>query len=756
MAHAIATFFGAMLMTTMSMTTATQSNDVERSERRIANLLEQMTLDEKVGQMSQANASDGYPPDYLGNGLRAGRIGSVLNVVDVDVVNELQRIAVEESRLGIPLLVGRDVIHGFKTIMPIPLGQAAAWNPDLVREGARVAALEAATAGVNWTFAPMIDITRDPRWGRVAESPGEDPYLASVLAAAMVEGFQGDDLSARGTIAACAKHFAGYGAVESGRDYAATNIPENELRNVHLRPFKTAVDAGISTIMTSFSDLNGVPATGNEFLLREVLREEWGFGGFVVSDYNSVHQLAIHGLTENDKDSAYEAVTAGVDMEMAGDAYSNHLIDLVEEDRISIETIDAAVANILRVKFRLGLFENPYTDPAELPPTGSDTALQAAKKAALQSVVLLKNDHRVLPLSAEQLGSIAVIGPLADAPYEQMGTWTFDGDPGMSVTGLQGIRDFVGDDVEIRYVRAMENSRSWSTEAFDEAVAATRASDLAVLFLGEESILSGEAHSRADINLPGAQAELVRRIRGTGKPVIAVIMAGRPLTLTNIVDEVDAILFAWHPGTMGGPAIADLLFGIESPSGKLPVTFPRMVGQIPIYYNHKNTGKPPSPDTIVHIDDIDTHAPQTSFGMTAFHLDAGYTPLFAFGHGLSYVEFNYQNIKANAREISLGDTVTISADLTNNGDVAAEEVVQLYVRDLVGNVTRPVRELKGFRRVRVEPGQTINVDFELHTDDLAFYGRDNQLVIEPGDFNVWIGGSSETELRTEFRIVDRN
>jgi len=754
MAHAIATFIGAMLMTTMSMTTATQLNDVERNEPRIANLLEQMTLVEKVGQMSQANASDGYPPDYLGNGLRAGRIGSVLNVVDVDVVNELQRIAVEESRLGIPLLVGRDVIHGFKTIMPIPLGQAAAWNPDLVREGARVAALEAATAGVNWTFAPMIDITRDPRWGRVAESPGEDPYLASVLAAAMVEGFQGDDLSARGTIAACAKHFAGYGAVESGRDYATTNIPENELRNVHLRPFKTAVDAGITTLMTSFSDLNGVPATGNEFLLREVLREEWGFGGFVVSDYNSVQQLAIHGLTENDRDSAYEAVTAGLDMEMAGDAYSNHLIGLVEEDRISIETIDAAVANILRVKFRLGLFENPYTDPAELPPTGSDTALQAAKKAALQSVVLLKNDHRALPLSAERLSSIAVIGPLADAPYEQMGTWTFDGDPGMSVTGLQGIRDFVGHDVEIRYVRAMENSRSWSTEAFDEAIAATRASDLAVLFLGEESILSGEAHSRADINLPGAQAKLVRRIREIGKPVIAVIMAGRPLTLTNIVDEVDAILFAWHPGTMGGPAIADLLFGIESPSGKLPVTFPRMVGQIPIYYNHKNTGKPPSPDTIVHIDDIDTHAPQTSFGMTAFHLDAGYTPLFAFGHGLSYAEFDYQNIKADAREIGLGDTVTVSAELTNRGEIAADEVVQLYVRDLVGNVTRPVRELKGFRRVRVEPGQTVTVDFEVHTDDLAFYGRDNRLVTEPGDFHAWIGGSSETELRTEFRIIE--
>jgi beta-glucosidase len=713
-----------------------------------------MTLAEKIGQMSQVNASDGDVTDHLRQAIGAGRVGSVLNQVDVDTVNELQRIAVQESRLGIPLLVGRDVIHGFKTVMPIPLGQAATWNPDIVREGARVAAREAATAGINWTFAPMIDVTRDPRWGRIAESPGEDPYLASVLAAAMVEGFQGEDLAQHGTIAACAKHFAGYGAAESGRDYATTNIPENELRNVHLRPFKAAVDAGVMTLMASFSDLNGVPATGNEFLMRQVLREEWGFDGFVVSDYNSIQQLAIHGLTENDRDSAYEAVTAGVDMEMASDAYVSSLAELVEDGRISLETIDTAVANILRAKFRLGLFDNPFTDPNGLPPDFNEHALQTAKRAALQSVVLLKNDHDVLPLSADKMNAVAIIGPLADAPYEQLGTWIFDGDPDLSITPLHAIRSLVGDIVDVRYVRAMDNSRSRATEAFDEAVKIARDSDVVLLFLGEESILSGEAHSRADINLPGDQAELVRRVREAGKPVIAVIMAGRPLTLTNIVEDVDAILFTWHPGTMGGPAIADLLFGVESPSGKLPATFPRMVGQIPIYYNQKNTGKPPSPDTIVHIDDIDAHAPQLSLGMTAFHLDAGYTPLYAFGHGLSYTEFDYHDIRTSAAEIGLGDTVTVSAELTNNGNVAADEVAQLYVRDLVGDVTRPVRELKGFNRVRLEPGQTTTVDFQLHTDDLAFFGRNMRLITEPGEFHAWIGGSSETELRTEFRIID--
>ncbi len=737
---------------TISVTNAAQAANAV--DQRVAELIGKMTLAEKIGQMSQVNAGDIDPVQGLGDALRAGRIGSVLNLVDVGVANELQRIAVEESRLGIPLLIGRDVIHGFKTIMPIPLGQAASWNPDLVEAGARVAALEAASAGVNWTFAPMIDVTRDPRWGRIAESPGEDPYLASRMAEAMVRGFQGDDLADTGTIAACAKHFAGYGASESGRDYSTTNIPENELRNVYLPPFKAAVDAGVVTLMASFSDLNGVPATGNEFLMRHVLRDEWGFGGFVVSDWASVKQLTIHGLTANDREAALTAATAGVDMEMASTAYIGHLEELVQDKQLDEKTIDAAVANILLVKFRLGLFDNPYVDPADLPPLASDEALATSKQAALESAVLLKNDDRVLPLSADQLESVAVIGPLANAPYEQLGTWVFDGDPELSVTGLEGIERLVGDTIDVRYVAAMDHSRSRSTQPFDEAVELASSADAVVLFLGEESILSGEAHSRADINLPGAQVELVRRVRKAGKPVIAVVMAGRPLTLANIIDDVDAILYAWHPGTMGGLAIADLLFGVESPSGKLPVTFPRMVGQVPIYYNQKNTGKPASPDDAVLIDEIPVGARQTSLGNTSYHLDAGFTPQWAFGYGLSYTDFEYSNIRAAAGEFRIGETLTISAELRNVGDMAATEVVQLYVRDLVGNVTRPVKELKAFKRVRLEPGDSTTVEFLLSSDDLAFYGRDNTLLVEPGDFHAWIGGSSETELRTQFRLAD--
>jgi beta-glucosidase len=740
----------AILIMTANISDVVADDSVEQ---RVNELLAQMSTAEKIGQMRQANASYGHPPDYLGDDLRSGRLGSILNLADVDTINELQRIAVEESRLGIPLLVGRDVIHGFKTILPIPLAQAATWNPELVEKGARVAATEAASYGINWTFAPMVDVTRDPRWGRIAESPGEDPFLTSALAVAMVRGFQGDDLAARNTIAACAKHFAGYGAVESGRDYATTNIPENELRNVYLKPFKAAVDAGVTTLMASFSDLNGVPATGNSFLMRQVLRDEWGFDGFVVSDWDSIHQLSVHGLTEGDRESAHEAAAAGIDMEMAGKAY-DHLQDLVDDGRIGIDVIDAAARNILRIKFRLGLFDHPYVDPDEFPAIANEHALRVARQAALESIVLLRNEDGVLPLRKDQVESLAVIGPLADAPYEQLGTWIFDGDESLSVTGLEGIQDLVGDDTEIRYVRAMETSRSRTDVQFEKAVAAARKSDAVVLFLGEESILSGEAHSRADINLPGAQAELVREVRKAGKPVIAVVLAGRPLTLTNIVDEVDAILFAWHPGTMGGPAIADVLFGVESPSGKLPVSFPRMVGQIPTYYSQKNTGKPPSPETTVHIDEIPVRAPQTSFGMTAFHLDAGYEPMWEFGFGLSYASFEYGDIAASAAEIRAGETIKISAELRNTGKVPATETAQLYVRDLVGNVTRPVRELKGFTRVRLEPGEVKRVEFQLHTDDLAFFGRENTLIIEPGEFHAWIGGSSGADLRTEFRVVE--
>jgi beta-glucosidase len=725
-------------------------------EQRVAELLGRMTLGEKIGQMSQVNASEPGAPDYLGDALRSGRIGAVINLVDPAVANELQRIAVEESRLGIPLLAGRDVIHGFRTIAPIPLGLAATWDPDLVRETARVAAAEAAAAGINWTFAPMIDVARDPRWGRIAESFGEDPCLTARLGVAAIEGYQGDDPAAPGRIAACAKHFAGYGAVEGGRDYAATNVPENELRNVHMRSFRAAVDAGVATVMTSFSDLDGVPATANAFLLRDVLRGEWGFKGLVVSDWDSIPQLAVHGIAADEGDCARQAATAGVDMEMASSTFRDHLPALVAQGLVSRGALDAAVANILRTKFRLGLFDDPYVDPGRLPSPTQNAKLRVMKEAALKSAVLLKNDEGVLPLARECLSSIAVIGPLADAAYEQLGTWVFDGDPGLSVTALQGIRRLADGAPEVRYASAMATSRTRSDEDFGEAVAAAEASDVVILFLGEESILSGEAHCRADIGLPGAQPALVRRIRQTGKPVVAVILAGRPMTLTDVIDDLDAVLFAWHPGTMGGEAIAELLFGVESPSGKLPASFPRMVGQVPIYYAHKSTGKPPSPETVVHIDEIEPGAPQTSLGMTAFHLDAGYRPLFPFGHGLTYAQFRYAGLVLSSNELSVGESIDVSVEVANLGRREAEEVVQLYVRDLVGSVTRPVRELKAFRRVRLGPGESATVEFSLHTDELAFYNRQNRLVVEPGDFHLWVGGSSEAGLRADFRIVGAN
>ena len=725
-----------------------QKLDSHDTQERALELVSQMTLSEKIGQMSQVN---GGPWD-MHQAIREGRVGSVLNEVNVDTINELQRIALEESRLGIPLLIGRDVIHGFKTIFPIPLGQAASWNPQIVKQAAAIAALEASAAGINWTFAPMVDITRDPRWGRIAESLGEDPYLCSILGAAMVKGFQGEDLDKTGSIAACAKHLAGYGAVESGLDYNTTNIPENELRNVYLRPFKAALDAGVCTFMSAFSELNGVPATGNKFLMKQVLRKEWGFKGFVVSDWESIAELTVHGFAADNKEAAFQALNAGVDMEMASTNYADHIGQLLEEGKICEQQIDTKVCNILNLKFQLGLFENPYTNPGDFPDLPNRQHLEAAKIAARESCVLLKNDNQILPLSTQALSSLAVIGPLADEAQEQLGTWVFDGEPEYSQTPLQAIRAQLADDVELHFAPGLRTSRDKDLQGFKTAVDAARLSDAVLMFVGEEAILSGEAHCRADIDLPGHQQELIEAIALTGKPIILVILAGRPLTLGKIIDKVDAILYAWHPGTMAGPAIAELLLGIESPSGKLPVSFPRVVGQVPIYYSKKNTGRPPCQHTTTHIDEIDGGAAQTSLGMSAFHLDAGFTPLYPFGYGLSYSRFEYSDISLSSQCISMGETLEISARLRNTGDVEAQEVVQLYTRDLVGDVTRPVKELKGFQKIRLQAGQSQTVTFSLHTDELAFFNQKMKLVTEPGDFHLWIGGSSEAELWAEFKI----
>jgi beta-glucosidase len=723
-------------------------------EQQVAALLERMTLEEKIGQMAQVNAAGGHVPAHLREAVRAGRIGSVLNEVDVATVNELQRLAVEESRLGIPLLVGRDVIHGFRTVFPIPLGQASSWDPTLVSTGARIAAEEAAAHGVNWTFAPMIDIARDPRWGRVAESLGEDPYLAGVLGAAMVRGFQGDDLAERGSIAACAKHFAGYGASESGRDYNATNIPENELRNVYLPPFKAAVDAGVASLMTSFSDLDGVPATANTFLLRDVLRDEWRSDALVVSDWESIRQLAVHGFTEDDRESAYQAANAGVDMEMASTTYADHLASLVHEGRITAQQVDTAVRNILRVKFRLGLFDDPYTDPDAFAPAANDAHLEAAYEAAVASTVLLKNDDWALPLHVDQLGTIAVIGALADDPYEQLGTWIFDGDASHSRTVLSALRERVGDRAEVAYARGVTTTRSRGHEGFAEAVALAARADVAIMVLGEEAILSGEAHCRADITLPGAQEALLEAVAATGTKVVLVLMTGRPLALESAARHAHAILCPWHPGTMGGAAIADLLLGERAPSGKLPVTFPRVTGQIPIYYAHKHTGKPVTNESYVFIDDIEARAPQVSVGNTSFHLDTAFTPLYPFGHGLSYSHVEYEHLWTSTAVLRMNGSITIGVDVVNVGPRDTTEIVQLYVRDLVGDITRPVRELKAFTRVSLARGERRQVEFTLTPRDLAFYGRAHRLIVEPGRFHAWIGGSSATELRTEFVLVD--
>jgi beta-glucosidase len=719
-------------------------------EQKVTDLLGQMTLDEKIGQMSQVNGG-GWD---LHQAVRAGQIGSVLNEVNVEEVNELQRLAVQESRLGIPLLMGRDVIHGFKTIFPIPLGQAASWDPQIVEEGAAIAAAEAASAGVNWTFAPMIDITRDPRWGRIAESLGEDPYLCGQLGAAMVRGFQGTDLSHPHAIASCAKHFVGYGAVEGGLDYNTANIPENELRNVYLPPFKQALDAGAATFMSSFSDLNGVPAAGNEFLMRQILRDEWGFDGFVVSDWDAIRELTVHGFSANDREAVLEATNAGINMEMASTLYKEHIPSLIDDGKIDEAALDELVYGILKLKFELGLFDNPYTNPGDFPQLVNHDHRQAARKAAERSCVLLKNEQQVLPLSAEQLGSVAVIGPLADDGYEQLGTWVFDGEAHHSHTCLQALHDLVGEKVDIRWARGMQSSRCRDHDEHDQAIQIAEQSDVAIMFMGEESILSGEAHCRAEIDLPGSQEALIEQVAATGTPIVLVVMAGRPLTLGNVLDKVSAVLYAWHPGTMGGPAIADLLFGEANPSGKLPVSFPRMVGQVPIYYSRKNTGRPPSHENITHIDEIDGRAEQTSLGMSAFHLDAGFTPLFPFGFGLSYSHFEYRDIHRSQASIALGDTISLSATVQNCGDRDAEEIVQLYIRDVAGNVTRPVRELKGFRRVKLAAGESQQVSFEIHTNELAFHNRKMDLVTEPGDFHVWIGGDSNAQLWTEFEISE--
>ncbi len=716
-------------------------------EGKIDHLISQMTLQEKIGQMNQLTGL-GLAED-MQDQIRTGKVGSILNETDAEIVNELQRIAVKESRLGIPLIFGRDVIHGFKTIFPIPLGQAASWNPKIAEDGARVAAQEATATGIRWTFAPMIDISRDPRWGRIAESCGEDPYLTSVMGEAMIKGFQGDKLSDPTSMASCAKHFAGYGASESGKDYNTTWIPETQLRDVYLLPFKAAVDAGAATFMCSFNDINGVPSSGNEWLNQQVLRKEWKFDGLLVSDWASIEQMIKHGVCANLQDAAQKALKAGVDMDMMGYAYIDNLEKLVKSGAIPEKQIDESVRNILRLKFRLGLFDNPYVKVQDSTVFYTPDALDKAKQAAIEGAVLLKNENDLLPL-ASTVKSVAVIGPMSDSPIDQLGTWVFDGEPNHSVTPLTAIQQAFGNQVKIIAEKGLTYSRDTNPEGIAKAVAAARKADVVLYFAGEEAILSGEAHCRADISLPGAQSELLTALKRTGKPIVTVIMAGRPLTIENEVKQSDALLFAFHGGTMAGPALADLIFGKAIPSGKLPVTFPRMVGQIPVYYAHKMTGRPAS--GIVMVDDIPVGAGQTSLGNTSYHLDAGDKPLFPFGFGLSYSTFKYSTIKLSKKEITEDEKLTAECTITNTGKYDAAEVAQLYVRDVVASLARPVRELKGFQKINLKAGETKTVKFEISSKELGFWHQDNTYSAEPGEFQVWISPDSQSGEAEKFSL----
>jgi beta-glucosidase len=708
-------------------------------EQQVNALLARMTLAEKLGQLQQLDgeANGNYRPEHV-ELVRKGLLGSTLNVRGAQKTNELQRVAVNESRLKIPLLFGFDVIHGFRTIFPIPVGEAASWDPALAERSAAVAAQEANNAGLRWTFAPMLDIARDPRWGRITEGAGEDPFLGAAFAAARVRGFQGADYGAPDKVLACAKHWVAYGAAEGGRDYNTTEVSENTLREIYFPPFKAAVDAGVGTLMSSFNAINGVPASSNAFVLTKVLRDEWKFDGFVVSDYTSVRELINHGVAANEEQAAAAALNAGVDMEMVSRSYNQFGPKLLEQHKVSLATIDEAVRRILRVKFRLGLFDRPYTDEASEPQSLLRPAsLSLAREIAARSTVLLKNDRHALPLD-KNLKSIAVIGPLADDRRAPLGWWAGDGREENTITPLAGIKAKVSAQTMVLYAKGGEVTGD-STAGFEQAVAVAKQSDVAVVFVGETHDMVGEAASRSTLDLPGRQLDLVKAVQATGKPTVVVLINGRPLSIGWIVDNVPAILESWMGGSQSGNAIADVLFGDVNPGGKLPVTFPRSVGQVPIYYNHMNTGRPPEAEN----------------RYTSKYYDAPWTPLFPFGYGLSYTTFKLSNLQLSAPRIRSADRLTVSVEVENAGTRAGDEVVQLYVRDVVASMTRPVKELKGFQRVTLQPGAKRRVEFTLTHDHLAFWNRDLRFVVEPGEFRVMVGSNSRDVIEAKLEVVER-
>ncbi len=710
-------------------------------EDKIEKLLKKMTLEEKIGQMTQyswlSDSKDYH--NHLKQLVRKGKVGSFLNLtagIRVKEHNELQKIATEQSRSGIPLIFGFDVIHGYRTVFPIPLAQSCSWDPDLAAKAASVAAAEATADGYDWTFAPMIDIARDPRWGRIAEGFGEDPYLVSVFAAAKVRGFQGSDLANPRTLVACLKHYAAYGAAEGGRDYNTSDISERTLREVYLPPFKAGVKAGAATLMSGFNEINGIPATGHRRILTDILRDEWKFDGFVVSDYNSVTQLITHGFAEDNADAAQKAATAGIDMVMESEKCMKELLRLAKNNEVLEKVIDRAVRRILRIKFRAGLFDHPYVDPNLAKSVIlSKEHLQTAREVAKKSMVLLKNDSSLLPLKKD-IKSLALIGPLADNQKDLLGTWAWGGRAEDVVTVRKAIREKLTPKSRLLYAKGCDIQGN-STKGFDEAVKIAKQADMVILAIGESEKMSGEAHCRAYLDLPDIQKRLVKKIHATRKPAIVVLFSGRPLSISWLKENIPAVLLAWHPGVQGGNAVADILFGDYNPSGKLTTTFPRTVGQVPIYYNHKNTGRPPK--------EKDRHSSK--------YIDVPWTPLFPFGYGLSYTTFKYSNLKVNPAKAVLGKPITVSVDVQNTGKRAGEEVVQLYIRDLVASVTRPVKELKGFKKISLKPAQKKTVSFTITNEQLSFYNQDMKFITEPGDFTAWAGPDSVQGLQADFKII---
>lgn len=707
---------------------------------KVDSLLRIMTLDEKIGQMvlftsdwdvTGPTIKEGYLDD-----IRSGRCGNIFNAYTTDYIREIQRVAVEESRLGIPLLFGYDVVHGHKTIFPVPLAESCSWDLDLMRRTASASAAEAAASGLNWTFAPMVDISVDPRWGRVCEGAGEDPFLASLIADARVKGFQGDDLSDPLTVLACVKHFAAYGAPLAGRDYNTVDMSERQFREFYLPPYKAGVDAGALSVMTSFNEYDGVPSTGNAYLIRTLLKKDWGFQGFVVTDYTSINEMVHHGYAASEADAGVKAVNAGVDMDLQGEVYFNYLKGLVGAGFVSMRTIDHAVARILNVKAELGLFDDPYRycDSAREADVVENQKIRSlSREAARKSMVLLKNDG-TLPF--DRGDRIAVIGELAASKRDLLGSWKAAGEWDQMKSILDAVREYNG----AANVFYAEGCKKMGTDrsGFGAALEAVAQADKVLMVIGEDWDWSGEAASRTDISVPGVQSELLSMIAATGKPVAVVLLNGRPLVLEKENVDADALLEAWYPGTMGADAVTDILFGQYNPSGKLTMTFPRSVGQVPIFYYEKNTGRP-------------IYLPSEKY--KSRYLDSPNDPLYPFGYGLSYTTFIYSDLSLSSPKVKKGKTIEATVTVTNTGQVTGEETVQLYIRDLVGSVTRPVKLLKAFQKVAIPPGESRKITFTIDNDMLSFWRQDMTFGVEEGDFKVMVGGSSADLLQASFTLV---